>query len=192
MNKKLDSDLLRLQSVIDGKSRELLEELFVKMDTSSFAFHWKGSPEVWNDEASNRSLRKTTTSTDKSFSYDDRADDYGGTGDIMRKIDTFDNTMSSNSGKGDGLYSNPSASSVGKHIGENLKFRIPHVQLTGTDRRILASTVESLLSKNDSLVLSTSCFFRDVLLRDFPPEVFIQESALCMVSFFSFRLHDIK
>jgi len=59
---------------------------------------------------------------------------------------------------------------------------VPHVHLSGSDRRLLASTVESMLSKNESLVYMTTCFFRDILIHDYPPEVFVQESALSMVS----------
>ena len=72
---------------------------------------------------------------------------------------------------------------------KTVEFGIPAIRLETSDRRVLSSTVESLLSKNENLILITTSFMRDVLLNDFPPETFIQESALCMVSFrFHFKI----
>ena len=64
---------------------------------------------------------------------------------------------------------------------KSLDFGIPTVRLDTSDRRVLSSTIESLLSKNEALVMITTCFVRDVLLNDFPPETFVQESSLCSV-----------
>ena len=58
---------------------------------------------------------------------------------------------------------------------------IKNVRLGPSDRRVLSSAVDSLNSKNESLVYMTCCFVRDVLLNDFPAEVFIQEVAVSLV-----------
>jgi len=65
---------------------------------------------------------------------------------------------------------------------KTVSFGIPTIQLETSDRRVMSSTVESFLSKNENLILITTGFLRDVLLNDFPPETFVQESSLCMVS----------
>ncbi|CAG7817893.1 unnamed protein product [Allacma fusca] len=57
---------------------------------------------------------------------------------------------------------------------------IKNIRLGPSDKRVLASTFESLNSKNEALVLMTCSFIRDVLLNDFPPEVFVQESAVSL------------
>ena len=64
----------------------------------------------------------------------------------------------------------------------SISIGVQNYRLESTDRRVLASAIESLLSQNEKLISITSSFYRDVLLNDFPPEVFIQESSLSMVS----------
>lgn len=65
-----------------------------------------------------------------------------------------------------------------------LGFGIPTIQLQATDRRVFSSAVESILSKDENLTFITTCFLRDVLLEDFPAEIFIQESSAAFVSTF--------
>jgi hypothetical protein len=181
---KLDPVLSKLKPIVDEETKILLGKLIDQIFTS-IEFKYEGSPEVWNDNASNTSLRKNT-STDKSYSYEDKADNGMGDGDlIFTRFDRIPETnMSHHSAGGESYFPNQSLQSVlDKTWPSGFNFSIPSVHLAGTDRRVLASTVESLLTKNENLVFTTCCFFRDVLLQDYPPEVFVQESAICMVLF---------
>ena len=69
--------------------------------------------------------------------------------------------------------------------GRIVEFGLPTFNIQATDRRVITSTTESILSKDELLVFLTTCFIRDVLLNDFPVEVFIQESGLSLVSNFT-------
>ncbi|ODM92073.1 Rotatin [Orchesella cincta] len=63
---------------------------------------------------------------------------------------------------------------------QNIPFFVPSVDLTGTDRRVINSTVDSLSSTSEPLVLMTVCFIKDTLTMDYPSEVFIQDSSLLL------------
>lgn len=182
----MDSVLIRLKTYLDVENKALLDTIFQRMSTASFEVLFEGSADIWEDNASNRSLLRKNTSTEKSFSFGDHQGyDKNGIDDILiRRLDdrNLDRNMSENSAAGDSYFPNQSLQSLlNKSLASGFHFTVPTVYLTGMDRRVLSSTVESILSKNEPLVLSTTCFFRDVLLHDYPPEVFIQESALCMV-----------
>ncbi|XP_042664772.1 rotatin isoform X3 [Centrocercus urophasianus] len=56
-----------------------------------------------------------------------------------------------------------------------LKFStFPWLTLTSTDRHILASNESSLRSSNQSLIWSTCELLQDVIMQDFPAEIFLQ------------------
>ncbi|XP_041375404.1 rotatin-like [Gigantopelta aegis] len=54
----------------------------------------------------------------------------------------------------------------------------PWLPLTPTDRHVLASTNTSLQSKDISLLISASEFLSDVVIQDFPAEVFLQRPSI--------------
>ena len=58
----------------------------------------------------------------------------------------------------------------------------PWHSLTGTDRHVLMSTGASLCSPNPHSVRHACAFLLDVIFRDFPPEIFLQRSAIVQVS----------
>ncbi|XP_039610285.1 rotatin [Polypterus senegalus] len=56
-----------------------------------------------------------------------------------------------------------------------LKFTtFPWLALTTTDKHILSSNESSLRSKNPNLIRTTCELLQDVIMQDFPPEIFIQ------------------
>ncbi|NXN16088.1 RTTN protein, partial [Indicator maculatus] len=56
-----------------------------------------------------------------------------------------------------------------------LKFSVfPWITLTSTDRHVLASNESSLRSNNQSLIWSTCELLQDVIMQDFPAEIFLQ------------------
>ncbi|KAM4792827.1 rotatin isoform 3-T3 [Cyanocitta cristata] len=56
-----------------------------------------------------------------------------------------------------------------------LKFStFPWLTLTSTDRHVLSSNESSLRSNNQSLIWSTCELLQDVIMQDFPPEIFLQ------------------
>ncbi|KAM4606021.1 rotatin [Polymixia lowei] len=60
-----------------------------------------------------------------------------------------------------------------------LKFSMfPWLALTSTDRHILASNESSLRSNNPSLVRTTCELLRDVIMQDFPAEIFLQRPSI--------------
>lgn len=64
----------------------------------------------------------------------------------------------------------------------NIQLMVPFLHLSGSDKRVIHSTVDSLGGTNDSLVLMTTSFVRDTLTMDYPSELFIQEPSLILVS----------
>ena len=59
---------------------------------------------------------------------------------------------------------------------------LPWQPLVATDRHVLLAVEESLASTTDlPLVLHTCQFFTDVMLRDFPAEVFLQRPPILKV-----------
>uniref|UniRef100_A0AAQ5ZNA0 Rotatin N-terminal domain-containing protein n=1 Tax=Amphiprion ocellaris TaxID=80972 RepID=A0AAQ5ZNA0_AMPOC len=60
-----------------------------------------------------------------------------------------------------------------------LKFSVfPWLTLTNTDRHILSSNESSLGSSNHNLVRTTCELLRDVILQDFPAEIFLQRPSI--------------
>uniref|UniRef100_A0A3P8VNZ8 Rotatin n=1 Tax=Cynoglossus semilaevis TaxID=244447 RepID=A0A3P8VNZ8_CYNSE len=60
-----------------------------------------------------------------------------------------------------------------------LKFSVfPWLTLTNTDRHILSSNESSLRSNKINLVQSTCDLLRDVIMQDFPPEIFLQRPSI--------------
>ncbi|XP_022063068.2 rotatin isoform X3 [Acanthochromis polyacanthus] len=60
-----------------------------------------------------------------------------------------------------------------------LKFSVfPWLTLTNTDRHILSSNESSLGSSNPNLVRTTCELLRDVILQDFPAEIFLQRPSI--------------
>jgi hypothetical protein len=60
---------------------------------------------------------------------------------------------------------------------------LPWQPLVATDRHVLLAVEESLASTTDlPLVLHTCQFFTDVMLRDFPAEIFLQRPAILKVT----------
>lgn len=63
-----------------------------------------------------------------------------------------------------------------------LKFSVfPWLTLTNTDRHILSSNESSLRSSNPNLVRTTCELLRDVIMQDFPSEVFLQRPGIVKV-----------
>ncbi|XP_027230320.2 rotatin [Penaeus vannamei] len=54
----------------------------------------------------------------------------------------------------------------------------PWQALTSSDRRVLDSTTQSLLSHHEAVVVAALHFLDTVVLKDFPPEVFLQRPAV--------------
>ncbi|XP_042859791.1 rotatin-like [Penaeus japonicus] len=54
----------------------------------------------------------------------------------------------------------------------------PWQALTSSDRRVLDSTTQSLLSHHEAVVVASLHFLDTVVLKDFPPEVFLQRPAV--------------
>ncbi|XP_033010709.1 rotatin [Lacerta agilis] len=62
-----------------------------------------------------------------------------------------------------------------KHGVKSFKFStFPWLSLTTTDRHVLSSSESSLRSKNHSLIWNTCELLQDVIMQDFPAEVFLQ------------------
>ncbi|XP_060100048.1 rotatin isoform X2 [Heteronotia binoei] len=62
-----------------------------------------------------------------------------------------------------------------KHRVKCLKFSsFPWIQLTTTDRHVLSSNESSLRSNNPKLIWSTCELLQDVIMQDFPGEIFLQ------------------
>uniref|UniRef100_A0A8C5S8A8 Rotatin N-terminal domain-containing protein n=1 Tax=Laticauda laticaudata TaxID=8630 RepID=A0A8C5S8A8_LATLA len=62
-----------------------------------------------------------------------------------------------------------------KHVVKCLKFStFPWLSLTTTDRHVLSSSESSLRSKNSKLIWNTCELLRDVIMQDFPAEIFLQ------------------
>uniref|UniRef100_A0A670I8F0 Rotatin n=1 Tax=Podarcis muralis TaxID=64176 RepID=A0A670I8F0_PODMU len=62
-----------------------------------------------------------------------------------------------------------------KHGVKSLKFStFPWLSLTTTDRHVLSSSESSLRSKNHSLIWNTCELLQDVIMQDFPAEIFLQ------------------
>ncbi|XP_019132082.2 rotatin isoform X1 [Larimichthys crocea] len=60
-----------------------------------------------------------------------------------------------------------------------LKFSVfPWLTLTNTDRHILSSNESSLRSSNPNLVQTTCELLRDVIMQDFPAEIFLQRPSI--------------
>ncbi|KAG1686337.1 Rotatin [Nymphon striatum] len=58
---------------------------------------------------------------------------------------------------------------------ESFKFCVfPWLSLTQTDRHVLSSTINSLEKYKEGTIMQTCYFLIDVVLHDFPPEVFLQ------------------
>ncbi|XP_010773834.1 rotatin-like [Notothenia coriiceps] len=67
-----------------------------------------------------------------------------------------------------------------------LKFSVfPWLTLTNTDRHILSSNESSLRSSNPTLVRTTCELLCDVIMQDFPAEIFLQRPSIVQVS-----IHD--
>ncbi|KAK1192717.1 RTTN protein, partial [Pygoscelis papua] len=63
-----------------------------------------------------------------------------------------------------------------------LKFSIfPWLTLTSTDRHVLSSNESSLRSNNQSLIWSTCELLQDVIMQDFPAEIFLQRPKILPV-----------
>lgn len=59
---------------------------------------------------------------------------------------------------------------------------LPWQPLIATDRHVLAALEEALNNPPDEMLLLHSCrFFNDVMLQDFPPEVFLQRPGIVKV-----------
>ncbi|KAM6453844.1 rotatin isoform 1-T1 [Liasis olivaceus] len=75
-----------------------------------------------------------------------------------------------------------------KHVVKCLKFStFPWLSLTTTDRHVLSSNESSLRSKNSKLIWNTCELLRDVIMQDFPAEIFLQrpkivQSLLCLTT----------
>ncbi|XP_071341447.1 rotatin isoform X2 [Trachinotus anak] len=60
-----------------------------------------------------------------------------------------------------------------------LRFSVfPWLTLTNTDRHILSSNESSLRSNNPNLVRTTCHLLHDVIMQDFPPEIFLQRPSI--------------
>ena len=149
-----------------------------------YELSYEGSPSEWYDNktcplSSHRQL-EMFGSFNKPYSYrpygeDSRSSPVRGAGDSGKSsppLDQFSKSTSIPLGNEDGWV-------------RNIQFFVPSVSLTGTDKRVLHSTVDSLSGSNDSLVLMTVTFIRDTLIMDFPSELFIQETSLILVSLFN-------
>ncbi|NXX80013.1 RTTN protein, partial [Urocolius indicus] len=65
-----------------------------------------------------------------------------------------------------------------------LKFStFPWLTLTSTDRHVLSSNESSLRSNNQSLIWSTCELLQDVIMQDFPAEIFLQRPKILMFSY---------
>lgn len=63
-----------------------------------------------------------------------------------------------------------------------LKFSVfPWITLTNTDRHILSSNESSLRSSNPSLIRTTCELLRDVIMQDFPSEIFLQRPGIVKI-----------
>ncbi|NXK02352.1 RTTN protein, partial [Herpetotheres cachinnans] len=63
-----------------------------------------------------------------------------------------------------------------------LKFStFPWLTLTSTDRHVLSSNESSLRSNNQSLIWSTCELLQDVIMQDFPAEIFLQRPKILLV-----------
>ncbi|NXE98487.1 RTTN protein, partial [Menura novaehollandiae] len=63
-----------------------------------------------------------------------------------------------------------------------LKFStFPWLTLTSTDRHVLSSNESSLRSNNQSLIWSTCELLQDVIMQDFPAEIFLQRPKIVLV-----------
>uniref|UniRef100_A0A670I8M4 Rotatin n=1 Tax=Podarcis muralis TaxID=64176 RepID=A0A670I8M4_PODMU len=69
----------------------------------------------------------------------------------------------------------PAVTNIVKHGVKSLKFStFPWLSLTTTDRHVLSSSESSLRSKNHSLIWNTCELLQDVIMQDFPAEIFLQ------------------
>ncbi|KAH0617849.1 hypothetical protein JD844_016493 [Phrynosoma platyrhinos] len=74
-----------------------------------------------------------------------------------------------------GAYKIYFSSSPVKHGVKCLKFcTFPWLSLTTTDRHVLSSSESSLRSKNHRLIWNTCELLQDVIMQDFPVEIFLQ------------------
>lgn len=78
-----------------------------------------------------------------------------------------------------------SVCSVSRFIEEDYRYNqviwsLPHYFLVASDQQVLTSLENSL--KNTESIAQSCHFFNSVLIRDFPPEVFIQSPGIIIVS----------
>ncbi|XP_072306821.1 rotatin isoform X2 [Eucyclogobius newberryi] len=80
------------------------------------------------------------------------------------------------------LHDLPSRKIRMREIVKCLKFSVfPWITLTNTDRHILSSNESSLRSSNPNLVRTTCELLRDVIMLDFPSEVFLQRPGIVKI-----------
>lgn len=66
-----------------------------------------------------------------------------------------------------------------------LRFSVfPWLPLTTTDRHVLSSNESSLRSSNHTLIWNTCELLKDVIMQDFPAEIFLQRPKIVQVSIF--------
>ncbi|XP_070603560.1 rotatin isoform X2 [Erythrolamprus reginae] len=69
----------------------------------------------------------------------------------------------------------PPKQPIVNHVVKCLKFStFPWLSLTTTDRHVLSSSESSLRSKSSKLIWNTCELLRDVIMQDFPAEIFLQ------------------
>ncbi|XP_055364222.1 rotatin [Betta splendens] len=74
-----------------------------------------------------------------------------------------------------------------------LKFSVfPWLTLTNTDRHILSSNESSLRSSNAKLLLTTCELLSDVIMLDFPAEIFLQRPSIVKTLLLLLRLGSVK
>uniref|UniRef100_A0A670ZPV2 Rotatin n=1 Tax=Pseudonaja textilis TaxID=8673 RepID=A0A670ZPV2_PSETE len=79
-----------------------------------------------------------------------------------------------------------------QHVVKCLKFStFPWLSLTTTDRHVLSSSESSLRSKNSKLIWNTCELLRDVIMQDFPAEIFLQRPKIVQVRICQDHLFEI-
>lgn len=179
---------MKLQPYLSVDKKVELQALVNSIVVGQYELSYQGSPTEWLDNKTCPTSSRPSemySSRNKQFSYatmsykDDhqqqrpsppRGDWRGGDSDSSRTTPETNSLPKKTS--------IPLASEDGWMT--SIPFFVPSVQLNGTDKRVVHSTVDSLSGTNDSLVLMTVSFVRDTLSMDYPSEMFLQESSLLL------------
>lgn len=165
-----------------GDYRYQLDAVISSVVVSQYELNYQDPPSEWFDNktcaalSSSRHSEMYGSTRQKPFSYMNYLEDHRSPPPAAEESDSSRNTPESSLPKKSGIPLGTEDGWIGK-----IPFFVPYVHVSGTDKRVFHSTVDSLSSTNESLVLMTVTFLRDTFTMDYPPELFLQESSLLLV-----------